>query len=50
MPLASISHIAQEKLITSYGSGDYVLVKLIMKGKYSDTPQFAQNMMMKMES
>lgn len=33
MPLASMSHIALEKSKTSYGSGDYVLVKLIMKGK-----------------
>lgn len=33
MPLASMSHIAQEKSKTSYGSGDYVLVKLIMRGK-----------------
>ncbi|GBP76231.1 40S ribosomal protein S3 [Eumeta japonica] len=33
MPLASVSHIAQEKSKTSYGSGDYVLVKLIMGRK-----------------
>ncbi|CAH1999971.1 unnamed protein product [Acanthoscelides obtectus] len=33
MPLASMSHIAQEKSKTSYGGGDYVLVKLIMRGK-----------------
>lgn len=33
MPFASMSHIAQEKSKTSYGSGDYVLVKLIMKRK-----------------
>ncbi|GBP73293.1 hypothetical protein EVAR_54787_1 [Eumeta japonica] len=50
MPLASVSHIAQEKSKTSYGSGDYVLVKLIMGEKNTDTPQFAQNMMMMKES
>ncbi|GBP53714.1 hypothetical protein EVAR_39868_1 [Eumeta japonica] len=33
MPLASVSHIAQEKSKTSYGCGDYVLVKLIMGRK-----------------
>lgn len=33
MPLASMSQIAQEKSKTSYGSGDYVLVKVIMRGK-----------------